>query len=153
MTTEEVQIRPMTAADYEAVFDMWQSISGFGIRSVDDSKENILRFLERNPGLSVVAVHNERIVGSILCGHDGRRGGFYHVCVRKEYRKLGIGQWMVSHCKEALHKEGVNKINLIAFRSNMAGNSFWKSLKWLKREDCNYYECNLNEDNITRFIP
>ena len=153
VTKEDIHIRPMTMEDYQEVFDMWQSISGFGIRSVDDSREGIERFINRNPGLSVVALHEGRIIGGILCGHDGRRGCLYHVCVRQEYRMLGIGQEMVARCKEALKKEGVNKINLIAFRSNAVGNKFWQRLSWKFRDDCNYYEENLNEENVTNFIP
>lgn len=153
MTAKDIQIRPMTMEDYEEVFDMWQSISGFGIRSWDDSREGIEKFIARNPGLSVVALHEGRIVGSILCGHDGRRGCLYHVCVRQEYRMLGIGQDMVVRCKDGLRKEGINKINLIAFKSNAVGNKFWQKLNWKHREDCNYYEENLNPENVTNFIP
>lgn len=153
MTAKDIQIRPMTMEDYEEVFNMWQSISGFGIRSWDDSKEGIERFIGRNPGLSVVALHEGRIIGGILCGHDGRRGCLYHVCVRQEYRMLGIGQDMVECCKAALRKEGINKINLIAFKSNAIGNKFWQKLNWKHREDCNYYEENLNPENVTNFVP
>ena len=153
MATKDIQIRPMTMEDYEEVFDMWQSISGFGIRSWDDSREGIEKFIARNPGLSVVALHDGRIIGSILCGHDGRRGCLYHVCVRQEYRMLGIGQDMVMCCKDALRNEGINKINLIAFKSNAVGNKFWQKLNWKHREDCNYYEENLNPENVTNFIP
>ena len=153
MTAKDIQIRPMTLEDYDEVFNMWQSISGFGIRSWDDSKEGIERFIARNPGLSVVALHEGRIIGGILCGHDGRRGCMYHVCVRQEYRMLGIGQDMVECCKAALRKEGINKINLIAFKSNAIGNKFWQKLNWKHREDCNYYEENLNPENVTNFVP
>ena len=153
MATKDIQIRAMTMEDYEEVFDMWQSISGFGIRSWDDSREGIERFIARNPGLSVVALHEGRIIGGILCGHDGRRGCLYHVCVRQEYRMLGIGQDMVGYCKDALCKEGINKINLIAFKKNTIGNQFWQKLKWKYRDDCNYYEENLNPENVTNFIP
>ena len=150
---QDIIIRPMTMDDYEEVFDMWQSISGFGIRTWDDSREGIAKFIARNPGLSVVALHEGRIVGSILCGHDGRRGCLYHVCVKEAYRMLGIGQDMVVRCKEHLKAEGINKINLIAFKTNAVGNKFWQKLNWKFREDCNYYEENLNPDNVTNFIP
>ncbi len=58
-----------------------EKIKGFGIRSIDDSKEGVERFLKRNPTTSVVAEEDGKVVGSILCGHDGRRGCLYHVCV------------------------------------------------------------------------
>ncbi len=153
MTAKDIQIRAMTTEDYDAVYEVWNSISGFGIRSIDDSREGIDRFIRRNPDLSVVAVKDGAIIGSILCGHDGRRGCLYHVCVLKEYRMLGIGQKMVDYCKEALRDEGINRINLIAFTSNEIGNKFWQKLKWKYRTDCNYYEENLNPENVTNFVP
>ena len=63
-------LRVMTAGDYDEVYALWKKISGFGIRSVDDSREGIERFLKRNPATSVVAIEDQRIVGAILCGHD-----------------------------------------------------------------------------------
>jgi len=67
-------VRTMQIEDYEGVHDLWMTIKGFGIRSIDDSKEGVERFLKRNPTTSVVAEMDGKIVGSILCGHDGRRG-------------------------------------------------------------------------------
>lgn len=148
----EAVIRSMTIEDYPAVKALWQSIRGFGIRSIDDSKEGVGRFLARNPGISVVAEQDGEIVGAILCGHDGRRGCLYHVCVRKECRRQGIGKSMVVFCMEALKKEQINKVSLIAFTKNDVGNAFWKEIGWTKREDLNYYDFVLNEENITAFI-
>ena len=153
-------IRAMQEADYEAVYKLWCEIKGFGIRSVDDSKENILAFLRRNAGLSVICELQEpqnafkkgEIVGSILCGHDGRTGGFYHVCVHPLFRKLGIAHKMTEYCLAALKKERINKIALIAFKSNDLGNEFWKNYGFTLREDANYYDLSLNEQNATHFI-
>lgn len=145
------EIRQMHIEDYDEVLELWMSIQGFGIRSIDDSREGVERFLKRNPGTSVVAVCDNRIVGSILCGHDGRRGCLYHVCVQEQYRKHGIGKAMAVYCMRALQAEGINKVNLIAFKSNELGNQFWKGEDWTFREDLNYYDFTLNEANITNF--
>ena len=85
-------IRAMTIEDYEQVRCLWMTIRGFGIRSVDDSREGVEAFLERNPGMSVVDIEDGEVAGSILCGHDGRRGCLYHVCVAEKYRMRGIGR-------------------------------------------------------------
>lgn len=153
-------IRAMQKDDYDAVYELWCDIKGFGIRSVDDSKENILSFIERNPNLSVVAALDEakngfekgKIIGSILCGHDGRTGGFYHVCVHSAFRKLGIAHQMTKYCLQALKKEKINKIALIAFKNNDLGNEFWRHYGFTLREDANYYDLSLNDDNSTHFI-
>lgn len=148
---KETMIRAMTAKDYDQVRALWRKISGFGIRSMDDSREGVERFLERNPDCSVVAERNGEIIGSILCGHDGRRGCLYHVCVHPDYRKQGIGKNMVVFAMQALKREKINKVCLIAFTVNDIGNAFWKEIGWTKREDLNYYDFTLNEENITAF--
>ena len=147
----EIRIQPMTIGDYEDVRALWMTIRGFGIRALDDSREDIERFLRRNPTTSVIAECDGKIIGTILCGSDGRQGSLYHVCVAKEYRRKGIGTRMVGYCMQALKEIGINKVALIAFKNNDAGNAFWKKIGW-KMSDANYYEFTLNEKNITEFI-
>lgn len=144
-------IRTMTIEDYDEVYELWMKIKGFGIRSIDDSREGVARFLKRNPTTSVVAEEDGRIVGSILCGHDGRRGCLYHVCVDEAYRRKGIGKAMVVQTMEALQREEINKVSLIAFTQNDIGNAFWNTIGWTERLDLNYYDFVLNEENITAF--
>ncbi len=145
------KVRVMAEEDYDQLYRLWKTIKGFGIRSMDDSREGVSRFLHRNPTTSIVAEAGGEIVGAILCGHDGRRGCFYHVCVREDYRKQGIGKEMAVSAMRALQKEQINKVCLIAFKKNEVGNSFWKSVGWTFREDLNYYDFVLNDDNITTF--
>lgn len=146
-----MKIRQMKIEDYEEVYHLWKRIWGFGIRSMDDSKKGIDRFLKRNPTTSVVAEEDGKIVGAILCGHDGRRGCLYHVCVDEAFRRHGIGKAMVVKTMEALKEEQINKVCLIAFTSNDVGNAFWNTIGWTKREDMNYYDFVLNAENITAF--
>ena len=144
-------IRTMTIEDYEEVYALWKSIRGFAMRSLDDSREGVERFLGRNPVSSVVAEEDGKIVGSILCGHDGRRGCLYHVCVHRDYRMRGIGKAMVVHAMNALKQEQISKVSLIAFTKNDIGNAFWNRIGWTKRLDLNYYDFVLNERNIEEF--
>ena len=144
-------VRTMTIEDYQGVHDLWMTIKGFAIRSIDDSREGVECFLKRNPATSVVAEENGEIVGSILCGHDGRRGCLYHVCVREDCRMRGIGKSMVVRCMEELEKEKISKVSLIAFTENDIGNAFWKEIGWTKREDLNYYDFVLNRENIINY--
>ncbi len=149
---EKTRIRSMEITDYEAVFALWESIRGLGIRSIDDSKEGVRAFLKRNPKTSVVAQLGDEIVGNILCGFDGRRACLYHVCVSLNYRKQGIAQEMLVHVLESLKEEGINKACLVAFRENELGNDFWQKAGWTLRDDLNYYDYIINEDNQTEFV-
>ena len=140
-----MQIRKMTIQDYEKVYELWMSCKNMGFNDIDDSKEGIARFLERNPNTSFVALENENLVGIILGGHDGRRGYIYHLSVNENYRKNGIGSSLVKNCLEAFNQEKISKVALLVFKYNEAGNSFWEKQGFVLREDINYRNIALRE--------
>ena len=140
-----MQIRKMTIQDYEKVYELWMSCKNMGFNDIDDSKEGIARFLERNPNTSFVALENENLVGIILGGHDGRRGYIYHLSVNENYRKKGIGSSLVKNCLEAFKQEKISKVALLVFKYNEVGNSFWENHGFILREDINYRNVALRE--------
>ena len=135
----------MTIQDYEKVYELWMSCKNMGFNDIDDSKEGIARFLERNPNTSFVAIQNEKLIGIILGGHDGRRGYIYHLSVNENYRKNGIGSSLVKNCLEAFKQEKISKVALLVFKYNEAGNSFWEKQGFVLREDINYRNVALRE--------
>jgi ribosomal protein S18 acetylase RimI-like enzyme len=148
----KIVLRPLALSDYESLYALWARTDGFALRTVDDSREGIARFLERNPALSVAAVMGEEIIGAILCGHDGRQGCLYHVCVDSAHRRAGVGKAMVAYCVDALRRENISKVKLIAFTKNTQGNAFWQKLLWTKRTDLHYYDLQLNPNNETQIV-
>ena len=118
-------IRTMTIEDYEAVYELWLSCIGMGLNNLDDSKEGIERFLLRNPETCFVAEEDAETVGVILTGNDGRRGYIYHTAVRPDFRGRGIASALVEAAMEALRSLGINKVALVVFSKNGAGNGFW----------------------------
>ena len=145
-------VREMTQEDYKEIYSLWMKIKGFAIRSIDDSEEGVCRFLKRNPTTSMVYEEDDKIVGAILCGHDGGRGCLYHVCVDPDYRRRGIGKQMVEACLDALKKEKINSVSLFAFTQNEVGNSFWHHVGWAEREDINAYDYKLNSTNTITYV-
>ena len=142
-----IDLRVMEIKDYEGVMSLWRGIEGFYIRGVDDSFDGMQKFLERNPSTNVVAVKNGEIIGSILCGYDGRCAYLYHVCVKKEHRHRKIGKSMVEFVTLELKKLGATHINLVAFKTNEGGNLFWRELGWSFKDSLNLYECILDANN------
>jgi len=134
-----MEIVEMKISNYEDIFILWTSTPGMGLRNLDDSKEGIDKFLRRNPTTNFIAEEDGEIVGSILCGHDGRRGYIYHTAVDMRYRGKGVGKNLVNSVINALKREGINKAALVVFTNNEVGNGFWRSMGWEKREDLNYY--------------
>ena len=137
-------IRTMNISDYEKVYALWMSCKNMGFNNLDDSREGIDKFLNRNPNTSFVAEENEKIIGIVLAGHDGRRGYIYHMAVNEDYRKQGIGKQLVEKSLSALKEEGINKVALLVFNRNEIGNVFWDKQGFIVREDVTYRNKELN---------
>jgi ribosomal protein S18 acetylase RimI-like enzyme len=120
-------IRPMKLADHGAVHRIWRKAKGICVVE-DDSRSGIHLYLSRNPGLCFVATVDERIVGTVLCGHDGRRAILRHLAVIPEFRKQGIGSSLVDRCLRALARQRISKCNIFVMDGNIPGMRFWRRL-------------------------
>jgi ribosomal protein S18 acetylase RimI-like enzyme len=132
--TVDIRIREMTMADYESAIALWKKTEGIGL-SQADSRENIERFLSRNPGLSFVALDNGTFVGAVMSGHDGRRGFLYHLAVAPDQRRGGAGRLLVEACLGELAKQGMRKCHIFVMADNESGKRFWRNTGWQERFD------------------
>ena len=103
-----MEIRRMTIGDYEELYALWMSCAGMGLNDLDDSKEGIAGFLNRNPDTCFIAADKDRIIGAIMSGNDGRRGDIYHTSVHPDHRKRGVARRLVEKVMEALKGLGIN---------------------------------------------
>lgn len=136
---ESVMIREMTIADYEEVLQLWMNTKGMGLRSLDDSREGIAQFLNRNPRTNFVAMEEGRITGVILCGNDGRRGYIYHTVVQQEFQNRGIGTQLINAAVHALQGEGITRVCLNVMETNEQGKAFWQNRGWEKKDFLGFY--------------
>ncbi|WP_270736967.1 GNAT family N-acetyltransferase [Streptococcus anginosus] len=133
-----MNIREMVEEDYDQVYQLWLSCAGMGLNDLDDSKEGIARFLQRNPQTCLVAVENQTIIGAILVGSDGRRAYIYHTAVHPNYRRRGIARQLVETVLTVLDDLIIHKVALVVFKRNTEGNQFWEKLGFSVREDLIY---------------
>ncbi len=124
----------MTIEDYDEVFAMWQITSKRALSSAD-SRENIKSYLERNPDMSQVAVCDGRIVGTVLAGHDGRRGFIHHTAVHPDYRRRHIGRAMVEKAIKKITENGIAKTQIYCYKDNFTGQKFWQSMGFDRTEN------------------
>lgn len=133
-----MEIRNMQLDDYDSVYALWLSCPGMGLNNLDDSREGITKYLARNPDTCFVAVEDGRIIGSILTGHDGRRGYISHTAVSPSHQRQGIGKQLVEVALDALKQQDINKVNLVVFARNEKGNAFWEKMGFTQRPDLIY---------------
>lgn len=128
----------MKIKDYDEIYALWMSCNGMGLNDLDDSKNGIDRFLKRNPDTCFVAEKDNKIVGSILIGNDGRRAYIYHTAVLPDYQHQGIGKRLVEAGINALDELGISKAALLVFEKNKNGNKFWEQIGFTRRDDLIY---------------
>jgi ribosomal protein S18 acetylase RimI-like enzyme len=125
----KIVTREFCIDDYDATLLLWQRVEGLEVAEGDD-KEGIAQFLERNPGLSRVAIDEGKLVGVVMCGHDGRRGHIYHLAVDNAYRRYGLGKRLVQECLDGLRQTGVVRAIILVADNNVGGAEFWKRSGW-----------------------
>ena len=125
----KIVTREFCIDDYDATLQLWQRVEG---REVDegDDKEGVAQFVKRNPGLSRVAIDGSKVVGVVMCGHDGRRGHIYHLAVDPAYRRYGLGKRLVQECVGGLRQAGVVRAIILVADNNLGGAEFWRRAGW-----------------------
>ena len=144
----EYTTKVVTIDDYDAIYELWMSTeqSKRALNPVDDTREGIERYLKRNPNTCFAAVKDGKIIGVILTGHDGRRAIIHHMCVHKDYRRMGIAAHLVSLAENALKEEGIQKIFGLVFKDNNPANAFWEGQGYSLRTNLNYRNKSLNDE-------
>lgn len=133
-----MKYRCMQISDYNPVMQLWQKCEGLSLRQAD-SLSGIERYLERNPGLSFVALDEARIVGSIMAGHDGKRGYIQHLAVAEEARNRGVASMLVERCLAALKSQGIEKSHVHVLKDNESGRRYWSGRGWAQRAEVVMY--------------
>jgi N-acetylglutamate synthase len=134
----EASLHAFSMDDYLDASALWRDTPGVGL-SASDQPAAIAAFLARNPGLSFVARHGRALVGTILCGHDGRRGHLYHVAVEPLYRRGGLARQLVRASLRALADAGIGKCHLMVYADNAQGQEFWRSVGAAERVELDLY--------------
>lgn len=135
------EIREFRISDIESVRPLWAVSEGLG--GPGDATESLTRFLKRNPGLSLVALFEGSIVGTALCGHDGRRGLIYRLAVADEFRRRGLAAELVARCLSNLRTEGIERCLALVHENNLGGREFWTKSGWKLRTDLVTYSFEL----------
>jgi len=125
----EIETRDFRIEDYDAAVELWNRVDGLDVAEGDD-RATIERFLERNPKLSRIAADGNKIIGAVLCGHDGRRGYIYHLAINPSYEGRGLGRCLIGECLDGLKRAGLERANILVAKDNLRGLEFWRRCGW-----------------------
>lgn len=142
-------IREMTIDDYDEVYEMWLITTKRALSKADE-RDQMERYLKHNAGMSQVAVVDGKIVGTVLAGHDGRRGFIHHMAVLPEFRRKKIGHALAQTAIQKIREQGIDKTHIFCYQNNETGQSFWRDFGFEKREDVFVYS--FSNDKIRKGV-
>ena len=61
-------------------------------------------------------------------------------------RRTGLGRKLVQASLDALRREGIAKAHIFVFRDNAAGQEFWESCGWHRREELDIMSIEIPEE-------
>jgi len=128
-----MKIREFKIDDYPFVRDLWQ-IAGLILRPGDELEDVKLK-LQRDPDLFLVAEQDGIIVGSVIGGWDGRRGWIYHLAIKPEHQRKGIGLGLIREVEKRLISKGAKKVNAQVYKWNQQSSKFFKAIGYEAQPD------------------
>jgi len=124
-------IQDYTDAQFRSqVIQLWDSV--FGYETAHNLPSLVIeKKLAVDDGLFFVAIHEDKVIGTILAGYDGHRGWLYSVVVHASFRNQGVGSALVRHAERRLEQRGCLKINLQIVQNNADVAAFYESLGYV----------------------
>lgn len=131
--------RKFRLEDYDRVMELWQ-LCGLPLKPRGrDSREEISRQLEKPQVIFLVAEAEDRIVGTVLATHDGRKGWINRLAVDPAYRRKGLAQMLVRLAEEELEKAGLKMFAALIEKDNQASIRLFEKLGYEFHPEIKYF--------------
>ena len=130
---QAIVFRPCRVDDIDEVLDLWKRAEAIP-RPTGHPAALRLR-LERDQDLFLIALDGRRIVGSLMGGWDGWRGGMYRLAVDPSYRRSGIARRLVQEVESRLRELGAERITALLFKGEQGAAAFWQSVGYAIDDD------------------
>ena len=131
MFPPSIQIREFRfPADYEQVYQLWMGIEKGVHVGRSDTPAEIEKKITRDPDLFLVAEEDDRIIGSVIGGYDGRRGLIYHLALSASHRSTGLGSRLMNEVESRLRTKGCLKCYLLVTIDNPEAEDYYGHRGW-----------------------
>ena len=125
-------IRVCRLEECAQVLDLWRSAEA--IPRPTDNLPTLQRIVREHPDTLLVGEENGRIVGTVIAGWDGWRGGIYRLAVLPECRRRGVGQALVAEAERRLMARGARRLNAMVARDEAHAMKFWDAAPGWSRD-------------------
>ncbi|UOM33540.1 GNAT family acetyltransferase [Acuticoccus sp. I52.16.1] len=133
-----LRIEPLAAADLDTGEAVAQIVALWDAcrltRLWNDPVADLRLAVEGAASAVLVGRVGERLVATVMVGHDGHRGAVYYVAVAPEAQRDGTGRAMMAAAEAWLKARGVPKLNLMVRRENRAVAGFYAALGYAEED-------------------
>ena len=139
--TDDLKIREFCIEDYDRVMELWAE-GGLPLKPQGrDSRENIARQVKRPNVLFLVAEEREgdRVIGTVMATHDGRKGWINRLAVDAALRKRGIGARLVREAERRLEALGMDILACLIEDDNAVSMAVFEKLGYKKHPEIIYF--------------
>lgn len=102
-------------------------------RPWNDPDADLGRALDGPSSTVLAATAGERLVGTVMVGHDGHRGWLYYLAVAEDHRRRGVGRALVAAAEQWLGAR-VPKVQLMVRDDNAAAVAFYERLGYARQD-------------------
>jgi ribosomal protein S18 acetylase RimI-like enzyme len=124
-----LEVRAAQPTDDPAILHLWHDADL--VRPWNDPVLDLARKRADSPWGLLVAVRDDRVVGTVMVGYDGHRGAINYLAVAPAERRHGIGSALMDVAERLLGDRGCPKIALSVRSEHSAVRDFYASRGYL----------------------
>jgi GNAT superfamily N-acetyltransferase len=127
-----IAFRPIADRDVADVISLWTECGL--VRPWNEPRRDI-DFARGKQGSDIlVGIEHERLVSSVMVGHDGHRGWLYYLSVSPSMQGKGLGKATVRAAEAWLRERGIWAVNLNIRSENTKVRAFYAALGYELRD-------------------
>jgi ribosomal protein S18 acetylase RimI-like enzyme len=125
--------------DYDIVMKLWQTCKIPYRPEGRERRDKIEKEIQKETAIFLVAELDEKIVGTVLGTHDGRKGWINRLAVAPEFQHRGIAQRLLKEAEDILGKLGIEIIACLIEDYNRHSMDFFQEAGYTKHQEIIYF--------------
>jgi len=134
-------LRRANPKDADAILSLWRSAEA--TESITDTADDIRRISAMEHVAFILAIVDNRVVGSIIAAFDGWRGNLYRLATHPDHRRRGMARALVGEAEEAFDGWGVRRITALVEKDHPWAVQFWQAVGYALDERMSRYVRNV----------
>ena len=135
----DVTIREFQETDYDGLISLWAESKLPYKPKGRDRLDRIVTELTLGVGYLLVAVIDQKLVGSILATHDGRKGWINRLAVAPQWQRQGIARMLTNEAEKRLSDAGIGIFACLVEEPNPLSTKTFEALGYSRYEKVVYF--------------